>query len=213
MATSHFYALTDVFDDLSQIMNSVCSASASTYNTGTWTYPTISGTSQASYPPSTWTLSLEDLEKEYRKVINPNSPTTAVFDRAKSIYQNLPSFPAVDIFLDKDKGTLFFDIALPGYTSEDIDISFEDDYMLLEVKKENNIKRTRSEEGDQRVYLRRGLKSGSISFRVPVPGARFDVQKALAAYENGMLHIEIPRLEGAGPHRLSLKLKEIESKG
>lgn len=200
MHNKSIYSLSTVFDELYDVMSSVLPpavTSTSTWPLEPWTCSPHTGSSTAGDP---WAIiSLDDLRTQYQ-------PNAAVFDRAKQVYQELPTFPAQDIYIDRDTGELSFEVALPGYSIEDIDINFEDDHMTLAVRKDNSIKRAQKESGESRVYIRRGLKSSSFEIRVPVPSSRFRVKEAQASYDNGMLTVRVPRLEEHAPHRLQISV-------
>jgi HSP20 family molecular chaperone IbpA len=145
--------------------------------------------------------------KELGKIEDIPSLPSQLFEQAKRLYEKLPSFPACDIFVDKDSGNLNFEIALPGYDLKDIDVSFENDYMIVEVSPENRLKK---EQKNNVVFFKKSLKRSSFSFEVPVPFSRFEVDKAKAYYHNGILIISIPRLPSSMPRKIPVKLKEEE---
>ena len=125
---------------------------------------------------------------------------------AKEIYQNgLPNFPASDIYLNKEDDTLNFELALPGYDLSDISIEFEEDFMLIQVAKDNAMKRRKTENKDSRVFMKQGLKNGSIHFKVPVPVTKFKVTEAKASYINGLLKVVIPKAEAYKSHKMIIE--------
>lgn len=158
------------------------------------------------------TCTLDSFFNVYKGIKPKDIISTEGIDYAKEIFQTgLPSFPASDIYLDNDKGTLNFELALPGYSLDDLSIDFADDYMTIEVKKDNSIKKNKKE-AEGRVYLKQGLKSSSIRFKVPVPVMRFNVTDAKAEYTNGMLQVVIPRAEAYKPHKLQIDIKSSDKK-
>ena len=162
-------------------------------------YPDIDYTNRRALSPT----GIDDLIEFLRKQ-GVGGSAIDVFEKAKKIYKDLPSFPATDVSVDEENGDLYFDIALPGYDEEDIDISFENDTMTVSVCKDNSLSKYKKEDNQSRVYIRNGLKSGKVEFKVPVPSTRFKIKEASASYKNGLLTIIVPRQEDHAPHKLKL---------
>ncbi|MCA1807166.1 MAG: Hsp20 family protein [Actinobacteria bacterium] len=199
-----FYSISNVFDTLMDTFNTMDKDF----------YVEIPATSTAGeFPyPSHW--------QEPHRVMPPRQPTTLddlirltresglegadVFERAKEVYRDMPSFPATDVSVDRNNGDLYFDIALPGYAEEDLEISFENDHMNITVAKDNALSKEKQERKEDRVLIRTGLKASKVQVSVPVPSSRFRVKDAEASYVNGILKIKIPRQEDHQPHRISL---------
>jgi len=100
------------------------------------------------------------------------------------------SFPPTNIILKKNKD-LVFEFAIAGYDVNDIYLSFEDDTMILEIKK----KESKLEDGDE--YIFKGIKESSIKSHYYVPSSKYDTSKTKATMKNGVLKIEIPKKEEA----------------
>jgi HSP20 family protein len=95
------------------------------------------------------------------------------------------SYPKVNVLSFDDKVEIEAEIA--GYNREDISIQVEDDVLSI-VGKTNQ----QAEQTDKSVYLVRELKRSSFSrsFRLT---DQLDSDKIDASFQNGLLHITIPR--------------------
>jgi HSP20 family molecular chaperone IbpA len=116
-------------------------------------------------------------------------------------FKNLWSmtFPPANIILKKNKD-LFFNFAIAGYSQEDVELSFEGDKMILELKNG----KTEKEEGD--TYLIRGIRNSPQKGWYYVPVAKYDTEKAIASVKDGLLKIEIPVKEEAKPKKVKINL-------
>ncbi len=77
-----------------------------------------------------------------------------------------------------------FNVDLPGITKENIKLSYENDYLTLEVKTETKAK-------EKNHFVRRERFSGTASRSFYLEG--IDVTKISANFENGVLHIVVPK--------------------
>jgi HSP20 family protein len=77
--------------------------------------------------------------------------------------------------------------ALPGFKPEDVELTFADGVLAIKAQRKQE---SESKDGS---YLRRELTYGDYERRVQLPG---DVKEAeiKAAFDNGMLSIEIPKV-------------------
>lgn len=77
--------------------------------------------------------------------------------------------------------------ALPGFKPEDVELTFADGVLAIKAQRKQE---SESKDGS---YLRRELTYGDYERRVQLPG---DVKEAdiKAAFDNGMLTIEIPKV-------------------
>lgn len=153
-----------------------------------------------SYPGQHPTVSLDDWKQLFLE--HGLNDHIDAFEKAKQVYKDLPAFPATDVKMHRESGSLEFDIALPGYNDEDISISFDGDNMLIEVARDNALA-TRPKKDDV-IQFRKGLKSSGLTFKVPVPAAKFRVREAKASYKSGILNIVIPRNEENAPVKIKL---------
>ena len=93
---------------------------------------------------------------------------------------------------------LNFEIACTGLTKSDVKIDIEADILRVSYTK------PKEDETPGTMYVRRGLtkKSFSLGYRV---STRFNLTKAEATMENGLLTIAIPFAEEAKPKTLKIK--------
>lgn len=105
------------------------------------------------------------------------------------------SFPPVDV-QDKDKEVVVT-AELPGLEPKDIDLSVQNDCLVLRGEK----KFERKEEKSGYTMQERGY--GSFHRRIPLPeGVKADAVKA--QYKNGVLTVRLPKDESKGPKRIAV---------
>jgi HSP20 family protein len=85
--------------------------------------------------------------------------------------------------------------ALPGFKPEDVEVTFADGALAIKAQRKQE---SESKDGS---YLRRELTYGDYERRVQLPG---DVKEAdiKAAFDNGMLTIEIPKVPAPQPVKI-----------
>jgi HSP20 family protein len=106
--------------------------------------------------------------------------------------------PAVDIFDTPEK--LGIRASLPGIKPEDIDISVTSEGVV--IKGETRDEREIKEEN----YVRRECHYGTFARTIALPqGLKID--KAEATMENGVLTLEIPKVEEEKPKTVKIKAK------
>ena len=106
-------------------------------------------------------------------------------------------FPKVDIFENKDH--LMIEAELPGMTRDDFDLSFENN--VLTLKGERKFEKKTDEGNYHRVE--RSYGSFARSFTLP---QTVSVEGAKAEFENGILHVSLPKRE-------EVKARKIEITG
>ena len=195
MASYDFLSLNSLFDQLSSTLSPGSSAICPDTVFGTGKYAPIYAT--MSYPAS-----VDEAISLIRQ--SGESDSLDVFERAKAAYKSLPSFPAADIAVDKETGDLHFTLAVPGYDEDDIEVSFENDSLIIEIGKDNALRRQKDEE-DTKFYIVEKLRASKVRWKAPVPFSHFKVKSTEAAYKNGLLSIHIPRNEDQAPHKVKLK--------
>jgi HSP20 family protein len=104
--------------------------------------------------------------------------------------------PAVDVAEEQDK--IVVKVEVPGMNENDLKVHFEDG--LLTVSGERQFERK-----DDRNYHRIERTYGSFvrSFSLP---RSVDANKIAASYVNGVLEIEIPKLEEAKPKQIQINV-------
>jgi HSP20 family molecular chaperone IbpA len=99
------------------------------------------------------------------------------------------NFPPYNLWQDESKN-LHFEFALSGYAEKNINLSYQDDNLILEVL---------PEEVKDRAYIMRGLKQGKILNEYFVPASKYDATKITASFKNGILFVEFPAREELKP--------------
>ncbi|HEX9800353.1 MAG TPA: Hsp20/alpha crystallin family protein [Thermoanaerobaculia bacterium] len=104
--------------------------------------------------------------------------------------------PPVDIREKED--ALMFAVELPGMTKEDIDITLENNVLTIAGERKFE-KETKGEEFHR---LERSYGHFTRSFTLP-SSVRTD--KVDANFDNGVLHISLPKQENAKPKKISIR--------
>jgi HSP20 family molecular chaperone IbpA len=101
----------------------------------------------------------------------------------------------VDIF--ETKYGLHFEVACTGLSKEDVELHIEGDTLIIRYDKGHK-------EYEDRSYIHRGVARRSFSLGYKI-ASKFDLSKAEAMMENGLLGIKIPFAEEAKPKTLKIK--------
>ncbi|HMB49891.1 Hsp20/alpha crystallin family protein [Natronoarchaeum rubrum] len=89
-----------------------------------------------------------------------------------------------------DQGDEFVVTAdLPGYDTEDIDLTLADDTVRIEAEREEEM------EDEDEQYIRRERRHQHVSRSVPLPEA-VDEDSVSASYNNGVLTVTLPKRHG-----------------
>lgn len=106
-------------------------------------------------------------------------------------WYSAPSFPPVDVLIDKKTKDIVFDFAIAGFSDDEIDITFSGDYLSLKLEQNNKI----SEDDFKTVH--KGISKQNVSWRYYVPADKYDQEKVEANLKNGILTVKIPAREEA----------------
>ena len=107
-----------------------------------------------------------------------------------------PSFPAVNIWAGEDSALITAEI--PGLSKDDLEINVTGDNLTLSgVRKFEELP-----EGTR--YHRRERKYGEFNRSIQLPYS-VDVNKVKATFKNGVLKVELPRVEAEKPKKISVK--------
>jgi HSP20 family protein len=87
---------------------------------------------------------------------------------------------------------------LPGVTRDDVTISLQEDVLTLEGKREPKVQE------DNVNWQRRERAYGTFSRTVQLP-FRVDADKVQAHFNNGILEIELQRLEADRPKKIEIR--------
>ena len=112
-----------------------------------------------------------------------------------------PQFPPADIEFDKDTKDMYFTFALAGYQPDEINVSFDEDYLVLSseiISKDKN---------EEKIFFKKGIKKSSFSVKYSVPTTKYDVDNADASFIDGLLKIKIPARDVIKPKQLVVKTK------
>lgn len=101
----------------------------------------------------------------------------------------------VDIF--ETKYGLHFEVACTGLSKEDVSLDIEGDILKISYNKE-------SKEYEDRNYIHRGVAKRSFNLGYKI-APKFNISKAEAMMENGLLGIKIPFAEEAKPKSIKIK--------
>ena len=102
----------------------------------------------------------------------------------------------IDIYED-DNG-LTFEVACTGLNKSDVDITIEGDVLKIAYDKDDNLKL-----GEKQFY-HSGIKRSSFNFGWKI-ARRFELAKADAKMENGLLSITIPLANESKPKSIKIK--------
>jgi HSP20 family molecular chaperone IbpA len=116
-------------------------------------------------------------------------------DRAWAASQPCLNFPPANVAVTKD-GSLILELAVAGYEPENIDITTEDDKVIVSSTRDQT-----SEEAPEVIY--RGIKASSFKVYFPIP-SKFDLPKIDAKFKNGLLTITIPVAEEKKPKKIEI---------
>jgi HSP20 family protein len=105
-------------------------------------------------------------------------------------------FPAINVWANEDG--LVVTAELPGMNPDDIDISVVNETLTLSgLRQPDELK-----EGDK--YHRRERRQGKFNRTFQLPFA-IETDKVSAVFENGVLHISLPRAEAEKPKKIAVK--------
>lgn len=104
-------------------------------------------------------------------------------------YQN--STPAVNIMENEDAYSI--EVAAPGYAKADFKVHVDNNVLSISVDKKEE------HESQEKNYARKEFSFSSFERRFSLPKELVDVDKIEAAYENGILTVQLPKREEVKP--------------
>jgi len=107
-----------------------------------------------------------------------------------------PWMPAMDVYETDDQ--IVVTVELPGVHAEDVEVSVEDSTLTVGGAREF------SSEVEQERYRRIERRYGAFSRAVTLP-PKVDTSKVDARFSDGVLTIEIPKVEKAEPTKITVK--------
>lgn len=108
-------------------------------------------------------------------------------------------FPPTNIRKLEDN-SLEYEFAVAGIKMNEIDIQFDNDYLVLNITPEKK-------EEEKIKYRQIGIKRSKTTSKFLVPVSHYDVEKATAKLENGILTISVPTKEVAKPKTVKIEVK------
>ncbi|MCL4690997.1 MAG: Hsp20/alpha crystallin family protein [Candidatus Hydrogenedentes bacterium] len=137
---------------------------------------------------SPWSA-LRDLEGQFTRLFGELNRDYDVFERGWA--------PAVDLKETEQEYTLEAD--LPGMKKEDIELSVVDN--MISINGERKHEAEEKENGYHRIERRYGTFQRSFE----IPGG-FDAEKVNARFEDGVLHVTLPKREEAKPRHIEVNV-------
>ena len=136
--------------------------------------------------------------------MNEDSRSKAPSKISSSLISN--QYPPVNYGVDNE-GSLIINVALAGKKKEDIDISFEDNYLTIEVgklpEKEDVEEKAENAPAYEIGWIQRGFREYDYAKQtIFIDTTKFDIEKLEMKMEDGMLDIAIPKLECLKPRKI-----------
>lgn len=103
------------------------------------------------------------------------------------------TLPAVNVKVNEDSYAL--EVAVPGRKKEDFKIELNQDVLTISSEKEHK-KEEKDKEGN---YTQREFSYQSFQRSFRLPKGKVDSEKIQARYEDGILHLSLPKKEEAKP--------------
>lgn len=133
------------------------------------------------------------------------SPFFSPFENFDKFFDGFPQptsqgsglVPAVDVYDNKD--SVVVETALPGVSPKDIELSVQDDVLSISGSTE------RKTEVDEKEYYRKEIRSGTFMRQVMLPSG-IKGEEAKASFKDGILKIEIPKVEKVTPKTIKIDL-------
>ncbi len=99
---------------------------------------------------------------------------------------------------------LIFEIACTGIDKNDLEILIEGQTLRVNYEKKRDVLKEEAEELSKKEYIYKGIAKRSFNLGWKID-PKFDLNKAVPTFENGLLEITIPYLEGKGIKTLKIK--------
>ena len=129
--------------------------------------------------------------------MNPWKLLDALFDTNNRVTRTMRAraagrFPPVNVFLDDD--AVLIDMELPGKTAKDVDLTLEAQAVVVSDKPAPVADGEKGEAAQT---------APAWSRRIELP-FRVNAENANAKFTDGILRIELPKAETAGPHKINI---------
>jgi len=106
------------------------------------------------------------------------------------------NFPPVNIYMDEISKDLTYEYAVAGYNKDDIEVDFDGDKMIIEIK---SPKSTKSE---SLKILKKGIKTAGVKSTTPIPVSKYNTGDSKAEMKDGILTIFVPAREEIKPKKI-----------
>ena len=137
---------------------------------------------------------LEEFERRFEDIFGSSWPTLW-----PGLREGKGWMPSIDVY-EKDNKVIL-KAELPGMKEEDIDVSVDGD--MLNIKGEKNTESEVKEEN----YYQRESSYGSFFRSIPIPSS-IDASKISADYEDGVLQVTMPKIDGVKPKKVPVSAKK-----
>jgi HSP20 family protein len=117
-------------------------------------------------------------------------------DRTENRVRRAPAFPAINVWAAEDSALITAEI--PGLDKDDLEINVTGDTLTLSgVRKSPELP-------DGARYHRRERAYGEFNRSIQLPYT-VDINKVKATFKNGVLKVELPRVEAEKPKKITVK--------
>lgn len=159
------------------------------------TYPTATGQNE-------WISDsyLIDLPTTYRDSTKGLYKWNGMFDdlvqRFDRVYDS--NFPPMNLYIDTASKDVLFEFAVAGVPRDHINISVEDDNLIVSTDKVNS-------EREGMKMIQNGLKRSKTTNKYYVPASRYQLDNIIAKIEDGVLSIRVPAREEVRPRQIEIE--------
>lgn len=105
-------------------------------------------------------------------------------------------FPLSNVLIEKESGTMIIELALAGYKPEDVNLTVEDNCIILDS--------VAQKKDDKYDIVYQDIRRSAFKQKIPV-SSKFDLTKIEATFENGILIIKVPVAEERKPKKIQIK--------
>ena len=136
--------------------------------------------------PSIW-REMDRMQKDMDRLFGSMTPSRR---------RTAPSFPAVNVWAAEESAMISAE--MPGVSKDDLEINVTGDTLTLSgVRKHDELP-----EGAR--YHRQERRYGDFERSIQLPYT-VDVNKVKAVFKNGVLRVELPRVESEKPKKIAVK--------
>jgi len=117
-------------------------------------------------------------------------------DMTENRIRKAPSFPAINVWAADDRAKITSEI--PGVNKDDLEINLTGDTLTLSGVREQ------AEMPEGARYHRQERRYGEFNRSIQLPYT-VDVNKVKAAFKNGVLTVELPRMDAEKPKKITVR--------